>query len=222
MRRSRSEEFKWFLSAKGEAVNSSGLTLATQITLLRLAFVPILAILVVERRYPWALLALAVAAISDFTDGAVARIFHQSTPLGIALDPIADKLLLMTLYITLAVRDVLPPWLAIVVLSRDLGIIITALMVNLIVGYRPLPPSWLGKVSTFVQMSTVLVALGWAAHVPLIASGFVRVAIDAAGAITVISGLHYLVVLRRRYDQQEQLKVEESKTQDPVPVRSDK
>jgi len=208
MRRSRSEEFKWFLSAKGEAANASGLTLATQITLLRLAFVPILAILVVERRYQWALWALAVAAISDVTDGAVARIYHQSTPLGIALDPIADKLLLMTLYITLAVRDVLPPWLTIVVISRDVGIIITALTVNLIIGYRPLPPSWLGKLSTVVQMGTVLVALGWAAHLPLIAKGLLKFAIDAAGTVTVVSGLHYVVVLRRRYGQQQQLKVE--------------
>jgi cardiolipin synthase (CMP-forming) len=199
MRRSRSEEFKWLLSARGEAATSSGLTVATQITLLRLAFVPILAILVVERHYQWALWALAVAAISDVTDGAVARIFHQSTPLGVALDPIADKLLLMTLYITLALRDVLPPWLAIVVISRDVGIIITALMVNLFVGYRPLPPSWLGKLSTMVQMGTVLVALGWAARIPLVASGLLKVAIDAAGAITVISGLHYVLVLRRRY-----------------------
>jgi len=213
MRRSRSAEFKWFLSAKGEA-NASGLTLATQITLLRLAFVPILAILVIERRYVWALWALAVAAISDVTDGAVARVFHQSTPLGIALDPIADKLLLMTLYITLAMRDVLPPWLTIVVISRDVGIIITALMVNLIVGYRPLPPSWLGKLSTVVQMGTVLVALGWAAHLPLMASGFKRIAIDAAGAITVISGLHYVVVLRQRYAKFETMSTAEKVTSD--------
>jgi len=200
MRRSRSEEFKWFLSAKGEA-NTSGLTLATQITLLRLAFVPILAILVIERHYTGALWALAVAAISDVTDGAVARMLHQTTPLGIALDPIADKLLLMTLYITLAVRDVVPPWLTIVVISRDLGIIITALMVNLIVGYRPLPPSWLGKLSTVVQVGTVLVALGWAAGLPWIATRLLKVSIDAAGAITVVSGLHYVVVLRRRYEK---------------------
>jgi cardiolipin synthase (CMP-forming) len=198
MSRSRSKEFKWFLSAKGEAA-SSALTPANQITLLRLAFVPILAILVIERHYPGALIALAVAAASDVVDGAVARIFHQSTPLGIALDPIADKLLMMTLYVTLAIRDLLPWWLTILVLSRDVGMIITALMVNLIVGYRPFPPSYLGKTSTVVQVGTALLALGLAAHVPLVTTGLVEVAIDLTAALTVVSGLYYVIVLRRRY-----------------------
>src|SRR3972149_6866585 len=95
------------------------LTPANQITILRLVFIPLFAILVIERKYGWALAVLSAAAVSDVVDGAVARIFHQESPLGVALDPIADKILTTTAYLVLAFRDVLPWWLTILVLSRD-------------------------------------------------------------------------------------------------------
>ena len=84
------------------------LTPANQITILRLAFVPLFAIPVVEGRYVAALVVLAAAALSDFLDGAVARLLHQQSPLGVALDPIADKTLMTTAYLALAFRGVLP------------------------------------------------------------------------------------------------------------------
>src|SRR3970282_1504643 len=97
-------------------------------------FVPIFAILVIERDYGWALAVLGAAAISDIVDGPVARIFHQESPLGVALDPIADKLLMTTAYLTLAFREVLPWWLTILVLSRDVAIIMTAALISLVAG----------------------------------------------------------------------------------------
>jgi cardiolipin synthase len=87
------------------------LTPANQITILRLVFVPVFAILVIDRNYGWALGVLVLAAISDVVDGTVARIFHQESPLGVALDPIADKILMTTAYLVLAFRDALPTWL---------------------------------------------------------------------------------------------------------------
>jgi len=178
---------------------SRALTPANQITILRLVFVPVFAILVIERSYGWALAVLAAAAISDVVDGAVARIFHQQTPLGMALDPIADKALMTTAYLVLAFRDVLPWWLTILVLSRDLAIVVIALLIILVAGYRPFRPSILGKISTTVQVTTVFVAVGFQAHIPLVTATLVQICILLTATFTLASGIHYLVVVRNRY-----------------------
>src|SRR5579863_957624 len=175
------------------------LTTANQITVLRLAFVPLFAILVVERRYTAALAVLAVAALSDIADGTVARVFHQESPLGMALDPIADKALLTTAYILLASRGTLPWWLTIVVLSRDAGILVTAAVISLVAGYRPFRPTLLGKASTGVQVTTVFVAVAVQARLPLASHRVLDVCILATAALTVASALHYLVVARNRF-----------------------
>lgn len=180
-------------------MSSRALTPANQITILRLVFIPVFAILVIDRRYGWALAILIAAAISDVVDGTVARIFHQETPLGVALDPIADKTLMTTAYLTLAFRDVLPWWLTILVLSRDVAILITALLICLVAGYRPFRPSILGKASTVVQLATLFAAVGSEAHVPLVTRILVQIFIYLAAALTVASGIHYLMVVRHRY-----------------------
>ena len=179
------------------------LTPANQITILRLVFVPIFAILVIERDYGWALAVLAAAAISDIVDGTVARIYHQESPLGVALDPIADKFLMTTAYLTLAVRDVLPWWLTIMVLSRDVAMIMTAALISLVAGYRPFRPTVLGKMSTTIQVATVFVAVAHQAHVPLASGLVLQICIYLAAAITVASGVHYLMVVRHRYAHHE-------------------
>jgi len=178
---------------------SRALTPANQITILRLVFVPVFAILVIDRSYGWALAVLAAAAISDVVDGAVARIFHQQTPLGMALDPIADKALMTTAYLVLAFRDVLPWWLTILVLSRDLAIVIIALLIILVAGYRPFRPSILGKISTTAQVTTVFVAVGFQAHIPLVTTTLLQICILLTATFTLASGIHYLVVVRHRY-----------------------
>jgi cardiolipin synthase len=175
---------------------SRTLTLANQITLLRLVFVPLFAILVVQGRYAGALAVLGAAAISDAVDGLVARVYHQQSPLGVALDPIADKILMTTAYLTLAFRGALPWWLTIVVISRDVAIVMTALLVSLVSGYRPFPPTLLGKASTCLQLTTVLVALGAVAGVPFLSGPLVQALVYATAVLTVSSGLHYLVVFR--------------------------
>ncbi len=177
---------------------SRTLTLANQITILRLVFVPLFAILVIERRYVWALAVLAAAAVSDGVDGIVARMLHQESPLGVALDPIADKILMTTAYVTLAFRGALPWWVTIVVISRDVAILVTALLISLVAGYRPFPPTFLGKASTVVQMATILAALSLMAHAPLVTPRVVHTCIYLTAALTVASGIHYLMVVRNR------------------------
>ncbi len=173
------------------------LTPANQITMLRLVFVPVFAILVVGGHYSLALAVLTAAAVSDVVDGTVARLFKQETPLGMALDPIADKILMTTGYLILAFREVLPWWLTILVLSRDLAIVMTALLICLVAGYRPFPPSIPGKVSTVTQVATLFVAVAHAARVPLVTRHLLEVFVYLAGALTLISGIHYLMIVHR-------------------------
>ncbi len=179
---------------------SRTLTPANQITILRLAFIPFFAILVVAEKYRGALAVLTAAALSDVVDGTVARLLKQETPLGVALDPIADKLLMTTAYLTLAFRDALPWWLTILVIGRDAVIMITALLISLVAGYRPFRPSILGKASTVAQVSTVFAAVGFQAHVPFVPGRLVELCVYLAATLTIASGIHYALVLRRRYE----------------------
>lgn len=186
------------------------LTPANQITILRLIFVPIFAILVMEGRYVWALAALTIAAASDVLDGLVARVFKQETPLGIALDPIADKILMTTAYFVLAFRGALPWWLTILVISRDVAIVMTAALISLVAGYRPFRPSVLGKASTTMQVIAVFVAVARRAGIPAAAAGLLQVCLYVTAFFTVASGVHYLLVVRQRYAPQEEEQPTES------------
>lgn len=182
-------------------MTARALSPANQITILRLVFVPIFAILVIGSHYRAALAVLALAAVSDAADGLVARAFHQESSLGVALDPIADKILMTIAYLVLAFEGVVPWWLTILVLTRDAGILMTAAVISLVVGYRPFPPTWLGKGSTMVQVATILVALCFKAGIEFTGPRLVQGFVDLAGVTTVASGIHYLVVARQRYSQ---------------------
>lgn len=183
---------------------SRALTTANQITILRLIFVPIFAILVVGQHDTGALAVMTAAALSDVMDGTVARVFRQVSPLGVALDPITDKILMSTAFVTISFRGALPWWLTIMVLSRDVVILITALLIILVAGYRPFYPSILGKASTVVQSITVFSALCLLAHVPWVTTIVVKVCTYFAAGFTVVSGLHYLAVVRNRYSRREE------------------
>ena len=192
---------------------SRTLTPANQITILRLVFVPIFVILVVGGHDTGALAVLVMAAFSDMLDGIVARTFRQVTPLGMALDPIADKIMLSTAFITLSFRGALPWWLTIVVLSRDAGILILSLLIILVAGYRPFPPTVLGKTSTVVQVITVFAAISLLAHMPWVTTAVLQVCIYFAAGVTAVSGLHYFVVVRHRYAQREDVRRSDSRAE---------
>jgi len=172
------------------------LTLSNQITLLRLLFVPLFAALVLDWHFRAALAVLTAAALSDVLDGTVARLLKQESPLGTALDPLADKILMTTGYLTLAFRGVLPWWLTILVLSRDVAIVVTTLLIILVGGYRTFRPSGLGKVSTAAQVATLFAAVCHRAGVPYLSPQVVKVFVYLAAALTLASGLHYLVIIR--------------------------
>ena len=179
------------------------LTPSNQITLLRLVFVPVFAILVLDQHYRAALAVLTAAALSDVLDGTVARLLKQESALGMALDPIADKILMTTGYLTLSFRGALPWWLTIVVLSRDVAILATALVICLVAGYRPFRPSLLGKASTASQVLMLFVAVCTQAGIPWITRDVRVVFIDLTAALTLASAVHYVFVLRQKFGRRE-------------------
>lgn len=174
-------------------------TASNQITLLRLLFVPVFAILILDRNYRGALVVLTAAAVSDILDGLLARWLKQESALGVALDPIADKILMTTGYITLSLRGALPWWLTVIVLSRDVIILTTAAVISLVAGYRPFHPSLVGKASTAAQIATLFAGVCHRARVPYISMELVTFFLYVTAALTVASGVHYVFLIRQRF-----------------------
>jgi cardiolipin synthase len=173
-------------------------TVPNQITLLRLGFLPFFLILISYEHYKQALLLLVVAALSDGIDGLLARKLNQRSPLGAYLDPIADKLLLSSSFIILAFKQKLAWWLTIIVLSRDVLILMVAVVILLISGYRPFPPSIYGKLTTGLQILLVFMIVLSAAYPHPQFALINHVLIYAVTALTVFSAFHYSFSTSRR------------------------
>jgi cardiolipin synthase (CMP-forming) len=178
------------------------LTVPNQLTFLRLGFLPLFIILVFYERYAWALAILAAAALTDSMDGLLARSLNQKTALGAYLDPIADKLLLSSSFVVLALDGQIRWWLAILVLGRDVLILTTAAVILLTAGYRPLPPSIYGKMATALQILLVFAVLSTAVFHRSVFEIAERVLVYAVAGFTVFSGFHYSVVVAHRLSQQ--------------------
>jgi cardiolipin synthase len=173
-------------------------TVPNQITLLRLGFLPFFLILISYEQYKWALLVQVLAGLSDGIDGLLARSLNQRSSLGAYLDPIADKLLLSSSFIILAFKQKLAWWLTILVLSRDVLLLIVAAVIILIAGYRPFPPSVLGKFTTAFQIILVFAVVFAAAYPDPRLVVLNRFLIYVVTALTVISGFHYSITIARR------------------------
>ena len=173
-------------------------TVPNQITLLRLGFLPFFLILIFYEQYRWALLVLVVAGLSDGIDGLLARKLNQRSALGAYLDPIADKLLLSSSFIILAFKQKLAWWLTIIVLSRDVLILMVAVVILLISGYRPFPPSVYGKLTTALQILLVFMVVLAAAYPHPWFAPVNHFLIYAVTVLTVFSAFHYSFTTSRR------------------------
>ncbi len=163
------------------------------ITILRIMLVPVLVYFVLHGGYGAALWVLLIAGISDALDGAIARRFNLRTDLGALLDPLADKALIMASVPALAWKGLLPWWLAVVIISRDLIIIGGAIAYYLRAGQLQMAPSIPSKVNTFVQICLVLLVLLSAADI-VRAAGWFPLLYGCAFATTIFSGTHYVVL----------------------------
>src|SRR6266705_700517 len=111
-------------------------TAANQLTLIRLIIIPFIIINIVDSNYRWALILLVLAGLSDGLDGLLARTLHQQTRLGQYLDPIADKLLLSTLFLVLSILHRIPWKYTVLVFGRDIAILVTSAVLYTIAGLR--------------------------------------------------------------------------------------
>ncbi len=170
------------------------LTLPNFITLTRMAIVPFFVIAVSEGDYSLALGVLVIAGLTDALDGWMARRFDMESVVGAYLDPIADKLLLVTAYITLTIPMgqvvLIPLWLAILALFRDFFIMIVVLVLYLVEDIRSFPPSVLGKATTFMHIVTIGVVL--LANLTPLPSWVPNSCFYLSLTLVILSGINYI------------------------------
>jgi cardiolipin synthase (CMP-forming) len=174
------------------------LTAPNQLTLLRMMFLPFIVINLVGSHYSWALALFVLAGLSDGLDGLLARTLKQQTKLGQYLDPIADKLLLSTMFLVLSILHKIPWKFTVLVFSRDISILCASAVLYAIAGLRDFRPSMFGKANTFAQVAAVFFVLllevdparwVWIARLTFLRATF---------AFTIISGLHYVLSIGHR------------------------
>jgi len=172
------------------------LTAANLLTLLRMILIPPFAILLLYGYRGWALLVFFTAGVTDLFDGLIARRTGQKTTLGAWLDPMADKLLLVTMFVMLTLPGIgtanrLPLWFTILVLSRDIAIVLTVAVVNLAIGPRTFRPSVFGKIATATYIVTGVITLYF--NYRNVESIVISVFVYGSLVITLISAFDYLI-----------------------------
>jgi|SRR5579871_529037 len=166
-------------------------TLPNLLTLARLILAPFVFVAIVSARHQTALVLFLVVAATDSLDGFLARRLRQETNIGAYLDPIADKLLLSGVYVSLAMARVIPVWVVVLILGRDLFLLLSSGIVLLVTAHREFRPSVWGKASTFVQIACATVFLLYDAVPGSVLLALARFLIWAVAAFTIWSGLHY-------------------------------
>jgi cardiolipin synthase len=168
------------------------------LTLMRICLAPFLVAAILEGHYKFSFALFVAAGLTDALDGTMARVLKQRSMLGHYLDPVADKLLLSTLFLVLLYKGLMPVTVTVLVFGRDVGILLVAALLYMAVGRREFRPSIFGKANTLAQIGAVaavllhqLTTVYWVAITK-------KAAIDATMALTVISGLHYAWVVSRR------------------------
>jgi cardiolipin synthase len=163
------------------------------ITLLRIGAIPLFLILLTAGKYTEALLVFVLAGVTDSLDGALARLTNSRTTLGAYIDPLADKLLLVSSFLFLAVAGFIPRWLTIVIISRDVLILVGFAVLFVMTGHAmTVKPTLVGKACTFFQLLTVTLTLV-SLHNPSWTFPLLwRVTIILTGGATVVSGWQYL------------------------------
>jgi cardiolipin synthase len=166
-----------------------------------MVLIPVFVSLLFYQRFVLALAVFVLAGITDGLDGLLARRFDQRSQLGTILDPIADKLMLVTSFVVLSMRAVfpqpLPPhlpvpfWVTVAVISRDVFILVGAAAINIVTGFRGFRPSLLGKINTTVQI-VAIAAIIFAASVPYGTGYYLPTIYTTVFAFAVLSGAHYV------------------------------
>jgi cardiolipin synthase (CMP-forming) len=182
------------------------LTAPNQLTLLRMIFLPFIVINLVKHDFKWALALFVLAGLSDGLDGLLARKLHQQTLLGQYLDPIADKLLMSTMFLVLSIehRAVVPWKYTVVVFSRDISILLVSGVLFMIAGLRDFRPSIFGKTNTFAQVAAIFFSLLLLVEPVVLVQIASRVFLRATFLFTIVSAVHYAFLVQHRLQQHEE------------------
>jgi cardiolipin synthase len=173
-----------------------------QLTLLRLVFIPFIVISVLYNHWGWALGLFVAAGVSDGLDGFLARVLKQRTTLGEYLDPIADKLLLSTLFVVLSFRERIAWKYTVLVFSRDVCILVTCAVLFAATSLRDFRPSLLGKANTCAEIGAVFFVLVYQVSQVDIIRATRRGFLIATMVLTTMSALHYVFLVGQRMAQQ--------------------
>ena len=166
------------------------MTIPNLISIFRILLVPVFLVFIINNRFLAGLTVFVLAGLSDAADGLVARLFNQKSRLGSYLDPLADKCLLVAAFICFTAMHIIPLWLTVLVITRDILILLGASILFLKNGAYTIKPSVWGKATTFFQMATVFLVLV-EKHFHLF-SQYVYMVYGVTGTLTVISGLLYI------------------------------
>jgi len=168
------------------------------LTLLRICLAPILVSAILEDRYALSFVLFIAAGLTDALDGLMARLLRQRTMLGQYLDPVADKLLLSTLFLVLMHEGLIPTRVTVLVFGRDVGILLVSALLYAAAGRREFHPSIFGKANTLAQVVAVaVVLLHQLSQAPWVVV-MRTAALDATMVLTVVSGLHYAWLVAHR------------------------
>jgi cardiolipin synthase (CMP-forming) len=171
------------------------------ITLARIVFVPMIVWLILREERMAAFVIFVLSGVSDALDGLIAKQFNSVTRLGKYLDPLADKILLVSIYVTLGVQQSIPSWIVIMVVSRDL-LIVGGILFSYLMDIRlKIRPSKVSKVNTFVQILLAAAVLGAGAF-DLNLGYFLDVIVYTVAITTILSGYNYLSAWMREYNDQ--------------------
>ncbi|HYX28176.1 MAG TPA: CDP-alcohol phosphatidyltransferase family protein [Pyrinomonadaceae bacterium] len=191
-------------------MSSRIITLPNILTILRMALIPVFVSFLFYQQFLLALAIFIVAGISDGLDGLLARRFHQQSPLGRILDPIADKMMLVTSFIVLSMKGVYPTpipkhlpipfWVTITVLSRDVFILVGAAAINMVTGFRSFQPSLPGKISTVIQIVSVAIVM-LAAQLRVGTGYYLPTIYALVFTFTLFSGIHYVFFVSRQINK---------------------
>jgi len=166
------------------------MNIPNSLTILRILLIPCYIGLLIYGRFELALIVLLVAGLTDALDGAIARMKNQHTRLGAVLDPLADKLLLTSGFITLSMIHLVPLWVTIVVVSRDLILLLGTAVAHFTDSRVDITPTFLGKGTTLLQLTYVVMVIFFTSrHVDLT---LLLPLLFGMVSFTLLSGLHYL------------------------------
>ena len=171
-----------------------------------MVLIPVFVSLLFYQNFVLALTVFILAGVTDGLDGLLARRFNQKSQLGTILDPIADKLLLVTSFVVLSMRSVFPQplpshlpipfWVTVAVISRDVFILVGAAAINIVTGFRGFRPSLLGKVNTAVQIVAIAVII-FAARFPYGTGWYLPTIYTTVFAFSVLSGAPYVLFVSK-------------------------